>query len=93
MRFALNLLILAFAAAIFSVPWSIAMDLALYQALSRQLGDSSMRIATKCIDDTELTRAMGLFAVLMFWSVFVLAMDRLLGRLTRRKQTVIARCD
>ena len=93
MRFALTLLILVFAAVALSIPWSIAIDVALYYALSQQLGDSSMRIATKCIDETELTRAMSLFAVLMFWSVFVLAMDQLLGRLTRRKQTVIARCD
>jgi hypothetical protein len=92
MRTALALLILAFAAVIFSIPWSIAMDLALYQALSQQLGDS-MRVATDCIDKTEITRAIGLIVVLTLWSIFVLAIDKLLARVTRRKEIIMERRD
>lgn len=93
MRTFLTVLILVVVAALLTIPWTIAMDLALYAALASQLGDRNMRIATDAIDKTEPARAVGLIVVLMAWSGIVIAIQAVVNWLTSTKEIVIYRCD
>ena len=93
MRAALTLLILVVIAAILRIPWTIAMDFALYAALASRLGDRSMRIATDAIDKTEFARAIGLVFVLMAWTGIVIATQKVVERIGRKSEIVIDRCD
>jgi hypothetical protein len=93
MRVLLQLLLLTIAAVAFSIPLTIAVDLALYHALADQLGNRSLTIAIDCIDKTEMTRTVGFISVLMLWSAAVLGIDRALNRFRRKRQIIIERCD
>ena len=93
MRAALTLLILTVIAAVLCIPWTIAMDLALYAALASQLGDRSMRIATDAIDKTEFARAIGLVFVLMAWTGIVIATQKVVAWISRKNELVISGCD
>jgi hypothetical protein len=93
MRILLQLSLLTIAAAAFSIPLTIAIDLALYDSLADQLGNRSLTIAIDCIDKTEMTRAIGFILVLMLWSGAVLGIDRGLNHFARKKQIRIERCD
>jgi len=102
MRIIKRLLVLFIAALLLTISWSIVMDLALYLALADELGDSSMRVAIRCIDKTEPMRAMSLIIVLMLWSAFVLcvdkvfsfiSLDKVLSLIRRKREVVIQRSD
>ena len=89
MRILLQLSLFAIAATAFSIPLTIVIDLALYDALADQLGNRSLTIAIDCIDKTEIPRTAGFIVVLMCWSGAVLVIDRALTYLGRKKQIII----
>ena len=93
MRILLQIAILVIAAIAISIPLTVAIDLALYDALADHLGNRSLTIVIECIDKTEMMRTVGFILVSMLWSAAVLGIDRGLNRFWAKKQIVIERCD
>ena len=93
MRLLAKISVLVIAAATFSLPLSIAVDLTLYDALADHLGTQSLTAVADYLDRTEMARAFGFFCILMLWSGVVLAIDNVLKGFRRKAQIIVENVD